>query len=770
MRALLAILRIGLRSLREGRGAHMSEGPAGAQAHEAGAQAQEAGAQAQEAGAQAQEPAERRGALSGALRRAPGARLALVVALSSLSGALSGLLPAMAGAALGAVAGRAASPGGAAPASGLGGALARLLDGAPPAAVVLAALGATLASASAAVLSGRKSSELAGDLTAALRVALFRAALSASPRDVDAAGRALLDAHAAGPAGPAAPLPPAGPGPRPAAPLPPAAPGPRPAPPRPPAGPGPRPAPPARGAEVVRLAIARDAGLVADFGVAFAAGLPQALATLAVLAASLVSSGMALVLAGGAALFALSRLAADRASGRVARAMREMQHADTAVFSALGEALAGAEDLRLLGARTQVEGELAGAAYRVADARRRFGQALAVSGQIKGVFAALSPLVIVAAIAASRGDAGAGEVGELLLVVPLLMARLEALDALRAGFLERAPLLQATLALLRLPAYPPPAEDGPAAAGPAFAAVAQGPGGGLAAALGGEARRPLAIAFERVTFTPSGATRPVLDDVSLSIPAGAVVGICGRSGSGKSMLLRLLLRLDEPSSGAIAVGGVDLRRIPPGELQRLFGVVGQSARLFERSIRDNLALGLEPPPSDDRMREALRQVELDELAGPQVAPGAPPTTAAAADAAGPAGAAQAAARGLATEVRASPPSLSGGEARRLLLARVLLRDPRVFVLDEPEAGLPGATAEALLRTACEVAGGRTAIVVTHAPHLLRSTFNVLLDGGRVAAVGTHESLRESSPLYRSLLAEALQRSAASPTRSPDAAR
>ncbi|WP_437949905.1 ABC transporter ATP-binding protein [Sorangium sp. So ce296] len=749
MRALLAILRIGLRSLREGRGAHMSEEPAGAQA-------QEAGAQAQEAGAQAQEPAERRSALSRALRRAPGARLALVVALSSLSGALSGLLPAMAGAALGAVAGRAASPGGAAPASGLGGALARLLDGAPPAAVVLAALGATLASASAAVLSGRKSSELAGDLTAALRVALFRAALSASPRDVDAAGRALLDAHAAGPAGPAAPLPPAGPGPRPAPPLPPAA-------------PGPRPAPPARGVEVVRLAIARDAGLVADFGVAFAAGLPQALATLAVLAASLVSSGMALVLAGGAALFALSRLAADRASGRVARAMREMQHADTAVFSALGEALAGAEDLRLLGARTQVEGELAGAAYRVADARRRFGQALAVSGQIKGVFAALSPLVIVAAIAASRGDAGAGEVGELLLVVPLLMARLEALDALRAGFLERAPLLQATLALLRLPAYPP-AQDGPAAAGPAVAAVAQGPGGGLAAALGGEAKRPLAIAFERVTFTPSGATRPVLDDVSLSIPAGAVVGICGRSGSGKSMLLRLLLRLDEPSSGAIAVGGVDLRRIPPGELPRLFGVVGQPARLFERSLRDNLALGLEPPPSDDRMREALRQVELDELAGPQVPPGAPPTTAAAAGAAGPAGAAPAAARGLATEVRASPPSLSGGEVRRLLLARVLLRDPRVFVLDEPEAGLPGATAEALLRTACEVAGGRTAIVVTHAPHLLRSTFNVLLDGGRVAAVGTHESLRESSPLYRSLLAEALQRSAASPTRSPDAAR
>ncbi|WP_437685590.1 ATP-binding cassette domain-containing protein [Sorangium sp. So ce176] len=719
MRALLAILRIGLRSLHAGRASHMSAGPQGSPASQ-GAE----GSQASRGAEGSPAPAEGGAVLSGILRRAPGARLALVVALSSLAGALSGVLPAVAGAAIGAVAGRAARP-----SSGFGGAIARLLDGAPTAAVVLAALAATLASASVAVLSGRKSSELAGDLTAALRVALFRAALSASPRDVDAAGRGLLDAKAAGPAAP-----------------------------RPAAGSGARPAPPARGAEVVRLAIVRDAGLVADFGLAVAAGLPQAVATLAVLAAALVSSGMALVLAGGAALFAASRLAADRASGRVARATREMQHADTAVFGAVGEALAGAEDLRLLGARDQAVRELTGAAYRVADARRRFGQALAVSGQIKGVFAALSPLVIVAAIAVSRGDVGAGEVGELLLVVPLLMARLEALDALRAGFIERAPLLRATLALLRLPEHPPRAEGGHAAvAGEGAAGAGEGAAvalssGGAAAGLDGEPRRPLAIVFERVTFTPPGAAGPVLDDVSLSIPAGAVVGICGRSGSGKSMLLRLLLRLDEPSSGAITVGGVDLRRIPPEALPRLFGVVGQSTRLFERSIGDNLALGLDPRPSEDRMREALRLVELDELAGAPGAPGAPPE-------AGPPGVVRAAARGLGTEVRASPPSLSGGEARRLLLARVLLREPRVFVLDEPEAGLPGATAEALLRAACEVAGGRTAVVVTHAPHLLRSTFNVLLDGGRVAAVGTHESLRERSPLYRSLLADALQRSA-----------
>jgi ABC-type multidrug transport system fused ATPase/permease subunit len=84
---------------------------------------------------------------------------------------------------------------------------------------------------------------------------------------------------------------------------------------------------------------------------------------------------------------------------------------------------------------------------------------------------------------------------------------------------------------------------------------------------------------------------------------------------------------------------------------------------------------------------------------------------------------------------------------------MLLRDASVFVLDEPEAGLPGATAEAILRAVAELANGRTCLVVTHAPHLLRSDFNVVLERGRVAAVGTHEELAASCEAYRALLAE-----------------
>src|SRR5581483_1208949 len=94
-------------------------------------------------------------------------------------------------------------------------------------------------------------------------------------------------------------------------------------------------------------------------------------------------------------------------------------------------------------------------------------------------------------------------------------------------------------------------------------------------------------------------------------------------------------------------------------------------------------------------------------------------------------------RGLATEFRAVPPSLSGGEQRRGLLARMLVRNAKVLALDEPESGLPGATAEQLLRAVVDHARGRTCLVVTHAPHLLASTFNVVVERGRVTAIGSH---------------------------------
>jgi ABC-type multidrug transport system fused ATPase/permease subunit len=602
------------------------------------------------------------------LRGVLSTRIIAAILLSALSGATAGTLPALVGVAINALTGRPMPKG-----AGLAGALTTLLQGAPAWKVMITALFGTLVTVGVSVLSSHRGTSLSAELTAALRIEMLRSVLDASPREVDAAGKAKSKD------GPKAP-------------------------------PGMK-QPEVKGAEVVKLAIAREAAMVADFLSAVVTGLPQALFTLIVIGWELFSGGMGLVFAGTAGLFVLSRFFADRASKMVGTKMAAMQQSDVIIFGQLGETLAAIEDLRLLGARKQVLRELAESAHRAADARLAFAGALAMSGQIKSVFSALSPLLVLAALSVSGLAAEAGDVAKLLLFVPLVMARFEALDALRTGFIERGSVLRSTLALLELAPFPKP-----------HAEPAQ-----LEHVTAG------AISFRDVRYVPPGSTTTVLDGVTLEIPKGAIVGICGRSGGGKSTLVRLLLRLDEPSSGAISVDGVDLVRFDAEALAKTFGVLGQASRVFERTIADNLRMGLGDGPDDTRLREILRRVKLDQLAE------------------------EGEGKGLAIKFKAMPASLSGGEQRRVLLARMLARDAKVFVLDEPEAGMPSATAEELLKAVTELAAGRTCMVVTHAPHLLRSTFNVVIDGGKIVAQGTHAELAESSDAYRALLAEGLQR-------------
>lgn len=612
------------------------------------------------------------------LRGSLPARVLAAVLLSALAGATAGVLPALVGVAINAITGRPMPKG-----AGLAGMLTTFLQGAPAWKVMLTALAGTLVTVAVSVLSSHRGTSLGAELTAALRIEMLRAVLLASPREVDAAGQRVAQAKAKG-----------GPPPPPGVKM-----------------------PEVKGAEVVKLAIAREAAQVADFLGAVITGLPQALFTLIVIAWELLTGGMGLIFAGTAVLFVLSRFFADRASKLVGAKMQAMQASDVVIFGQLGETLAAIEDLRLLGARRQALREVAESAHRAADARLAFAGALAMSGQIKSVFAALSPLLVLAALGATGLSTEAGDVAKLLLFVPLVMARFEALDALRTGFIERGSVLSSTLSLLSLPPFP--------AAHPSPASTGDVKGG--------------AITFRDVRWTPPGSEAKVLDGLTLDIPEGAVVGVCGPSGCGKSTLVRLLLRLDEPAAGEIAIDGADLARFDADTLASTFGVLGQQSRLFERSIGDNLRAGLEQGgPDDARLREILRLVKLDTLA--QEGEG----------------------KGLATRFKAMPPSLSGGEQRRVLLARMLARDAKVFVLDEPEAGLPSATAEELLKAVSRLAAGRTCVVVTHAPHLLESTFNVVIDRGKVVAKGTHAELVESSEAYRALLAEGIQRAARAP--------
>ncbi len=616
-------------------------------------------------------------------------RLLIVIAMAVVTGATAGLLPAIIGHAVGAVSGAEAAP-----PAGFAGVLARLTPTGGTWIVVGIALIATVFTVGIGVFSSKLGTSLSGDVTAALRIEMMQAVLGASPRDVDRAAQAIACAQPSPPPGMAR-KPPSGTKPPPGARRPPGT--------KVPAG--------AARLAAVKLAVSREASLVADFGVNVFAGLPQSIATILVLGYELIVSDAWLVLVGGGSLFVVSRVLADRASRRVGQARRALQNADSAVFGVLQETLSASEDLRLWGAREQAVREFATVARQCARARAHFATALAISGQIKSVFTAMAPLLIVVAMQLTDRPYNAAEVAKLLLLVPLLMVRLEALDGMRQGLLQRGPIIAVVERLLNLPFAPQRSER----------AVHID-----TAKLAGH------VVFDNVSYTPPGAGRTIIDEVSVDVPPGAIVAICGPSGSGKSSLLRLLLRLDDPHGGSIRLDGRDVRDIEPEQLPRLFGVVRQTSRLLSRAVRDNLAMGIAPTPSDPRMNEVLELVHLHELTEPGGL------------------------RSLSTEVRHQPPNFSGGEQRRLLLARMLVQDARVWVLDEPEAGLPSGTAEDILATIVEQAAGRTVLVATHAPHLLKSDFNIVLEAGKLVATGGHDQLKESCGPYRALLADALK--------------
>ncbi len=519
-----------------------------------------------------------------------------------------------------------------------------------------------------ALFSSETGARLAADTTASLRIAMMRAAVASSPRDLGDLGATLGG------------------------------------PPRPP-GMAPPPARSTPGVDAVKLAVLRDSQSTAEFLVAGLVTLPQALFAIAALGVDLARSGSISVLIGGVAIFVVSRLFGLRASRGVAAATASLQATDTQVFSEVGEKLAHLEDFRLSGARQQADREVSSAVRAAAAARRRFARALSVSGQITSVLGAMAPLLVLAVLSVSGRTPSAGEVAKLLLAIPVVVARLQAIDALRVGSIEKAPVLANVSRVLALRPHPDPSR----------------------AYVGADRIASGAVRLEHVSFAPSLGADAILHDVSLDVPEGSVVGLCGPSGSGKSTILRLLLRLDDPSAGVVTVGGTDVREILVDELPRVFAVLGQQSRLLPRTIADNVTLGHEgePPALQERARTALVGAQIPELAE---------------------------AAAIERRFSPSPPNLSGGEQRRVLLARALARESRVLVLDEPEAGLPGGQVEAVLAAAVGASNGKTLIVATHAPDLLRSTFNVLLDGGRVVAVGTHDELLSTCAAYAKLFA------------------
>jgi len=249
--------------------------------------------------------------------------------------------------------------------------------------------------------------------------------------------------------------------------------------------------------------------------------------------------------------------------------------------------------------------------------------------------------------------------------------------------------------------------------------VPQRPGARAPAALKG------AIAFEHVAFGYV-ADAPVLRDVSFTIAPGQVVGIVGATGSGKSTIVSLIPRFYDVTAGRVTIDGVDVRDYALHPLRRQIGYVLQETVLFRGTIRENIAYGRAGPASDEEVRAAAKLANAEEFIAklPQ---------------------------GYDTIVGERGDTLSGGQRQRIGIARAIIRDNPILILDEPTAALDTESEHLVMEGLERLMKGRTVITIAHRLSTIRGADNIIvLKDGVVAEQGRHEALLASGGLYAQL--------------------
>jgi ATP-binding cassette subfamily C protein CydC len=226
------------------------------------------------------------------------------------------------------------------------------------------------------------------------------------------------------------------------------------------------------------------------------------------------------------------------------------------------------------------------------------------------------------------------------------------------------------------------------------------------------------IEVKNLAFTYPGSNRPALDGVSFSVPQGKRIAIVGPSGAGKSTITSLMVRFWNPAQGDISIGGQSIDKLDPEELRRNIAVVSQRTYIFGQTIRKNLLLAA-PNATDEQLRLALTMAGLDSLQSR-----------------------------LDNWAGQHGMNLSGGEQQRLAIARMILQDAPIIVLDEATANLDAVTEQALLDTLDTTSQGKTVLAITHRLHRMeRYDEIVVLYEGKVIERGNHEALLKSGGFY-----------------------
>jgi ABC-type multidrug transport system fused ATPase/permease subunit len=219
----------------------------------------------------------------------------------------------------------------------------------------------------------------------------------------------------------------------------------------------------------------------------------------------------------------------------------------------------------------------------------------------------------------------------------------------------------------------------------------------------------------------------VLDDVAFEVPAGATVAVVGPSGSGKTTLVSLLMRFVDPDLGSVRIGGRDLRELPVQQVRAMIALVAQDTYLFSGTVRENLLVARAGAPQEE-LEAAARVAGLHDavLALPD---------------------------GYDTVLGERGSGLSGGQRQRLAIARAVLADAPILVLDEATASVDASTEAAIQAALDQATAGRTTLVIAHRLSTIRHADRiVVLDGGRVAEIGSHDELLAAGGTYARLVA------------------
>lgn len=243
--------------------------------------------------------------------------------------------------------------------------------------------------------------------------------------------------------------------------------------------------------------------------------------------------------------------------------------------------------------------------------------------------------------------------------------------------------------------------------------------------------QPLSVRFDRVSFRYDADRPNAVDRVSFDIPAGATVALVGHSGAGKSTVVQLLMRFFDVDAGTITVNGVDVREVPLRALHGLIAYVPQDVYLFNLSAADNIRLG-RPEAADEEVRTAAGQALADEFIS-------------------------ALPNGYASILGERGARLSGGQRQRIAIARALLTDAPVLVMDEPVSSLDVENELALREGMARLRSGRTTLVIAHRLSTIRSADAlIVMERGRVVGTGTHEQLLLGSRSYHRLIGSQIE--------------